>query len=179
MKDYAKDFAKYEKLFKTKKALEYFLECHSKTIPVWYDIFKYYCPKTGKKNGKINRVDLADRVFSEYVRLFEADEHGICTCVTCGAKWPWYTMQCWHYRTRWHYLTRFDERNCHTQCMRCNVMLNGNYRNYHIWMLNHFEPDVEDWLWTNNDLADYDQWWYEDHIWERNIFCENKRKLFD
>lgn len=176
MKDYKKSFGKYEKLFKTKKALDFFCDRWHLSLDVWDTIFRIYCPKTGKKNKSINWVDLADRVFSEYVRLFEADEHGICTCVTCGTRWPWYTMQCWHYRTRGHYLTRFDERNCHCQCMKCNVMLNGNYRNYHVWMLEHYDSEIEDWLRTNNDIADFDQWWYEDHVRQWYQFCESKQK---
>ncbi len=73
MKDYKKELAKYKKLFKTKKALEFFLETYQETLDTWNTIFQYYYPKSGKKKEKVNRLDLADAVFSELVRVHEAD----------------------------------------------------------------------------------------------------------
>jgi len=35
---------------------------------------------------------------------------------------------CWRYR--------YDEDNCHAGCMRCNVILHGNYILYTRWMQN-------------------------------------------
>jgi hypothetical protein len=173
--DYIKQFWKYKKLFKTKKALELFLE--NDDISVWYDILKYYWPKTWKSIGKINWVDLADRVFSEYVRLYYADEYGICTCVTSGVKLPWYEMQAGHYRSRGHYPTRFDIRNVHPQTYKDNCILNWNYRNYHIYMVETYWPEVEDFLWCDNSVADYNQSWYEEHILERHKFNVTKKSL--
>jgi hypothetical protein len=173
--DNLKYFWWFEKLFKTKKALEYFLDEYQSNLDERHDLLHYYRPKTGKKKNKVNWTDLADRVHSEYTRLRECDDHGYCVCVTCQKKLHWYDMQEWHYRTRGHYALRYDDRNTHAQCYTCNCVLNWNYRNYHISMLTIYGPEVEDRLWTSNDVADYDQWWYETHILERNRFNEKRK----
>ena len=40
------------------------------------------------------------------------------------------TRACWYYR--------YDEDNCHAGCMRCNVILNGNYIEYTRYMQNKY-----------------------------------------
>ena len=45
--DYIKYFSKYKRLFKTKKAVEYFVKSY-KNIDKRVEIMKYYWPKTGK-----------------------------------------------------------------------------------------------------------------------------------
>lgn len=168
--DYKKYFSGFEKLFKTKKAVDYFLSEYADILEEWHEILQYHYPKTWKKKGKVNWVDIADRVHSENTRLRECDDHGYCVCITCQKKLPWFDMQEWHYRTRGHYALRYDERNTHAQCYACNCILNWNYRNYHISMLTIYGPEVEDRLWTSNDVADYNQAWYEEHILERYKF---------
>ena len=176
--DYIKQFWKYKKLFKTKKALELFLETYQEILEDWNTIFQYYYPKSGKKKEKVNRLDLADAVFSELVRVREADLKWMCTCVTCGVVLPWTKLQAWHYRTRAHYPTRFDVRNVHCQCWKCNCALSWNYRNYHIWMTKNY-PDVEDFLWCDNSIADYNQWWYEEHILDWYYTILNIKSAFE
>ena len=71
----------FKKLWKTKKALEW--EDHKE---LWQHILKEYWTRCCKPQWSITWKDLADRVFSEYVRLHYADKDGMCVCVTCNTK---------------------------------------------------------------------------------------------
>lgn len=174
--DNKKYLSKFKKLFKTKKALDYFMEEYADKLDTWIEIIKYYRPKTWKTMSHMNRTDLADRVHSEFTRLSECDDYWMCTCVTCLAKGHWTKMQEWHYRTRGHYPTRYDSMNTHVQCYKCNVVLSWNYRNYHIYMLHTYWEEIENRLRTNNDVADYNQWRYEEHILDRYKFITWKKQ---
>lgn len=76
-----------------------------------------------------------DQVFSEYIRLRDANENGFCRCITCGMMWRWNAIHNGHYIGRSHIATRYDERNCHSQCPNCNVGLRGNLENYKRYMI--------------------------------------------
>ena len=60
------------------------------------------------KEAKPKRLSISllqqrlDRVFSEYIRLRDANENGFCRCATCGAMWRWQIMQNGHYINRQH-----------------------------------------------------------------------------
>ena len=75
--------------------------------------------------GKV--VKRLDTVFSEYIRLRNADNNGNVTCFTCGKVdyWKGKGMQCGHFQSRKHYSTRWDETNCQVQCSACNVFRYG------------------------------------------------------
>lgn len=87
--------------------------------------------KARKKDKKENNTRLLkkklDIVFSEYIRRKSADGLGMITCPCCGTRIPWQKSQNMHYNSRSKMSTRYDEMNCYAGCMRCNVMLNGNY----------------------------------------------------
>ena len=61
------DPSKFKMLWKTKKAAE-------NIKPILLEIVKEYRKRTGKPQGKVTRKDIADRVFSEYCRLYYADD---------------------------------------------------------------------------------------------------------
>lgn len=112
-----------------------------------------------KRLKNIDTLAIADRVFSEFVRLKASNDKWICQCVTCGAIAFRTNMQNWHYRTRACRKYRFDIENCHPQCEKCNIFLNGNYRNYLIYMRDTYGPEVEDRLRNDNEtvkLYDFD-----------------------
>lgn len=77
------------------------------------------------KRSKVVR-DL-DAIFSQYIRLKYANEHGEVECYTCGSKMNWKEAQNGHFYSRARYATRWDETNCRVQDYRCNVALSGNY----------------------------------------------------
>ena len=64
-----------------------------------------------------------DKIFSVYIRLREANEYGMCQCITCGKVGHYKKdgMQNGHFQSRKHLSTRFDEENCQVQCVKCNV----------------------------------------------------------
>ena len=76
-----------------------------------------------------------DKVFSQYIRQKYADHRGYVECVTCHVKKPLKEMQCGHYVGRANMSLRYDERNCHPQCVRCNIMMKGNYPAYTEFLL--------------------------------------------
>ena len=170
---------KYTNIFKTKKALDYFLETYEDQLDTRYEIFWEYIPKaaanTRKKVWKVSRKDLADRVFSEYVRLFYADDRWYVRCFTSWVRLFRTEAQCWHYRSRDYLKYRFDIRNCHPQSQKDNVLLSWNYRDYHKNMIAEYWEEVEEKLWNDKELVDYNQARYETNILNRYTFIQQKK----
>lgn len=160
----------FKKLWKTKKATE-------NIEPIILDIIKEYRPKVHKPQWSVTRKDLADRVFSEYVRLYYADKKWYCKCVTCWQELRWEEIQAWHYRTRGYLKYRFEINQVYPQCYTCNVIKNGYYRNYKMFMDKTVWPEQEDIYWNDNELVEYNQIWYEEHIIERYSFIKDKKIL--
>jgi len=93
-------------------------------------------PKTRKtletKSYKELEKDL-DRIFSEYIRLRDADQNGYVSCITCGSIHYWsdgHQINNGHFLPRGRKATRFDETNCHSQCVRCNMYKSGEWDIY-------------------------------------------------
>lgn len=82
-----------------------------------------------------------DRIFSEYVRLYHANEFGDCTCYTCGNVMHWRKIQNGHLFSRGRLGTRFDPDNCRPQCVGCNIMAKGNYQEYFPRMIDEVGAD--------------------------------------
>ena len=78
-----------------------------------------------KKLTRSKLVKKLDAVFSQYIRLKDADEFGNATCFTCGKVDHWKKLQNGHFQSRKHYSTRWDEINCQVQCAGCNVFKYG------------------------------------------------------
>lgn len=91
--------------------------------------------KKAETRGKL--VKKLDQVFSRYIRLLEPE-----FCVTCNDAKPRKELQNGHFYTRGRYSTRWDEMNCHPQCYKCNVILNGNYIKYTMYMINRYGTDA-------------------------------------
>lgn len=60
-----------------------------------------------------------DDIFSLYIRT-KFSHQGICTCYTCGARYPISVIQNGHCFGRSNRGTRFDEDDCRPQCRNCN-----------------------------------------------------------
>tara|TARA_B100000768_G_scaffold34260_1_gene32858 strand:+ start:1734 stop:2126 length:393 start_codon:yes stop_codon:yes gene_type:complete len=78
-----------------------------------------------KKLKRSKLVKKLDAVFSQYIRLKDADEFGNATCFTCGKVDHWKKLQNGHFQSRKHYSTRWLEQNCQIQCAGCNVFRYG------------------------------------------------------
>ncbi len=75
--------------------------------------------KLGTLKGK------ADTVFSKWIRA--RDKH---ICYTCGKVMQPKESQNGHYISRTFTSLRYDERNCHAQCIACNIFKKGNLTLY-------------------------------------------------
>lgn len=72
------------------------------------------------------------KVFSEFIRLRDANANGYCKCITCGLIRHWKQMDCGHGIPRQHKATKFHEQNNHAQCKRCNGFEGGKREVYKI-----------------------------------------------
>ena len=89
-----------------------------------------------KKPTRSKLVKKLDILFSQFVRLSNADKNGYCTCVTCGKKGHWKdgSIQAGHFMSRKHYNTRWDVRNVKPQCVGCNMFKSGEQYKYSIYL---------------------------------------------
>jgi hypothetical protein len=98
--------------------------------------------------------------FSIYIRNRDADENGICTCITCGLRRHWKQMDCGHGIPRQHWGTRYDERNNSAQCKKCNGFEGGSQEVYSKAVDKKFGPGTWDLLLvkkqTGKRLSDFE-----------------------
>jgi len=66
-----------------------------------------------------------DKVFSQYIRLKDADHAGYVSCFTCGVSKHWKEVDAGHFQSRGKYATRWNEENVRNQCKRCNGFRGG------------------------------------------------------
>lgn len=92
------------------------------------------------------KIDNADRWFSRFIRLRDADENGICTCITCGIKRHWKQIDSGHWIKRQHQATRFNEYNCHAQCKRCNGFEQGRDSEFEKYIIQTYGQKIRDLL---------------------------------
>lgn len=106
--------------------------------------------KTKVKKGKtVNWLTLADKWFSLYIRIREADDNLIVQCFTCGIPLNWRgkgaadksAAQCGHFVKRNVHALRYSEENCHVQCSHCNKDLQGNDRKYTLKLVAKYSLD--------------------------------------
>jgi hypothetical protein len=128
--------------------------------------------KKQAKSARAKRTKLApipslikklDRIFSRWVRLRDSCVNGLCQCVTCGKVAPIAEMHAGHFVKRQHMAIRFDPRNCHAQCVKCNLYMGGCQDEYAAFIVNTYgQAALDDLLrlkrtahkWTREDLQD-------------------------
>lgn len=96
-------------------------------------------PKKPTRSKVVKKLDV---VFSQYIRLSNADKNGICTCVTCGKKYHWKQIQAGHFMSRKHYNTRWVEDNVKPQCYGCNVMQQGQQYRFSKYLGNNLSEQL-------------------------------------
>ena len=89
-----------------------------------------------KKPTRSKIVKKLDTVFSQYIRLSNADNNKNCICVTCNKTFFWKEIQAGHFMSRKHYSIRWDERNVKPQCAGCNVFRYGEQYKYSLYLGN-------------------------------------------
>lgn len=93
------------------------------------------------KNSKKLLKKKAWSTFSIWIRNRDADDNGICTCVTCGKKDHWKNMQAGHgIGGRNNYLL-FNEDLVHAQCRSCNLFKGGEYEKYAVFLIEKYGMD--------------------------------------
>ena len=101
-------------------------------------------PKTAKKPTRSKLIKKLDVVFSQYIRLKEADRHGLVSCYTCGKRGHWKHggMQAGHFMSRKHYSTRWVEDNVKIQCQSCNIFQQGQQYLFSVRLGNKLAEDL-------------------------------------
>ena len=82
-------------------------------------------PKRKKERSLKSLIKTLDRIFSEYIRLRDADSRGMCRCITCSNIFHWKEGDCGHFVQRDRIAVRWDSRNASAQCPRCNRFRGG------------------------------------------------------
>lgn len=86
---------------------------------------------TSERTKKPNLKDKLWKIFSEYIRLRDADWNGYAYCISCGKTAFWKDLDAGHFISKnsgdYFY---FLEDNVNAQCPHCNRFLHGNLLNY-------------------------------------------------
>lgn len=93
--------------------------------------------KTKKQFSRSKLIKEADRVFSLYIRWRDSWK----PCCTCWTPWT-EQAQCWHFMSRKHIKTKWVERNAHSQCYRCNMILSGEQYKHWVYIDKLYQADV-------------------------------------
>tara|TARA_R100001463_G_scaffold923_2_gene4082 strand:+ start:1043 stop:1432 length:390 start_codon:yes stop_codon:yes gene_type:complete len=75
-----------------------------------------------------------DVLFSQYIRLRNADHLGRVKCFTCGVEKHWKELQAGHFQSRSHHSTRWDEVNVQVQCVKCNMFRQGEQYKFGLYL---------------------------------------------
>ncbi len=75
-----------------------------------------------------------DTIFSQYIRLREADSNGNINCFTCGVNKHYKEMHAGHFQSRRHLSTRWDEINVQNQCPKCNLFSQGEQFKFGLYL---------------------------------------------
>lgn len=89
-------------------------------------------------------MEKLDKIFSEYVRLRDADDNGYIRCYCCGYQVHWEYAHNMHFMNRRHLGTRFSEENCHGGCEPCNSYNGGNLEAYEAHLIREYGDNIID-----------------------------------
>lgn len=98
-----------------------------------------------KEDGLFDLIEVADEIYSKWLRKSGADEFGVAECYTCNKRDKWENLQCGHYVKRGALFLRHDPRNTRIQCSTCNVFKDGNLAEY-TRRLEQESPGITDYL---------------------------------
>ena len=87
-----------------------------------------------KKPTRSKLVKKLDTVFSQWVRLSNADNNKNCICITCNKTFFWKEIQAGHFMSRKHYSIRWSEDNVKPQCVGCNVFKYGEQYKFSLFL---------------------------------------------
>ena len=87
-----------------------------------------------KKLTRSKLVKKLDTVFSQWIRLSNADNNKNCICITCNKAFFWKEIQAGHFMSRKHYSIRWSEDNVKPQCVGCNVFKYGEQYKFSLFL---------------------------------------------
>jgi len=94
------------------------------------------------------------KIFSEYIRLRDAEWNGYASCISCGKVLFWKDLDAGHFISKnsgdYFY---FLEENVNAQCNYCNRFLHGNLLNYRRGLINKIGQDEVDKLEYQSQLG--------------------------
>lgn len=85
---------------------------------------------SGSKSTVSKLKKKADVLFSLAVRLRDADEYGVGSCITCGSRVHYKQAHAGHFMSRRYSATRYEPENVNLQCVRCNTFNSGEQYKY-------------------------------------------------
>jgi len=85
-----------------------------------------------------------DKIFSIYIRMRDANNDGICTCISCGKRLHWKKMDAGHFVNRRYMSLRYSETNVNAQCRSCNRFDEGNPVGYMKGLKRKYGEDIID-----------------------------------
>lgn len=91
-------------------------------------------PATRGKRGNVLNDAKLWKIFSEYIRLRDANEHGYCICCTSGQYVHWKDCDAGHFISRRHMATKYHEKNVHAQGRFQNRFNQGEQYEYGIFI---------------------------------------------
>lgn len=108
------------------------------------------------------------KLFSEYIRLRDADSNGMVSCVTCDSsgKWQGDYFQAGHFLGGRNNGILFVEECCHAQCSRCNRFPDSmTGKRYYDFMLKEYGLEtIEELQHLKKNPPKLDSEWYEKEI---------------
>tara|TARA_R110000824_G_scaffold10830_1_gene47398 strand:- start:3 stop:410 length:408 start_codon:yes stop_codon:yes gene_type:complete len=107
-----------------------------------------------------------DAIFSLFIRLRDATDEGLVQCFTCRKVSHYKSgMQNGHFQSRKHYSTRWDETNCQTQCVGCNMFRAGEQYKFAIALESKYgEGTAEELEWLARTIMKVSRIDYEEKI---------------
>ena len=99
-------------------------------------------------------MNTADGVYSQYVRMRDADANGYVMCITCKKTFFWNDkMSIGHFISRKQWPTRFDDRNTDPQCLYCNSYCEGMKPQHYQYVEDRYGREVIDELIVKSKLT--------------------------
>jgi len=102
----------------------------------------------GKDSQRIARKKAkakADKYFSEWIRLRDADAHGMVTCITNPKiRKHWRDVDCGHWISRAKESTRYVERNANAQSKKYNRFQGGDFLEHGLAIERKFSPGTRE-----------------------------------
>lgn len=116
-----------------------------------------------------------DKLFSEYIRLRDTNEHGYGSCIDCGRAAPYDELDAGHFAGRRHLSTRWDETNVHAQHRYCNRFLNGRQYEYAKALdEKYYEGKADELIQLSHETFKVNAAWLQ---WQIDIYKEKVKEL--